>query len=111
MSIWDHRAAKRRLEEKGIRHIGETEIFDAHKERLARQDLVAQSKKDTIKARRLREQKRRHETARTREQAVIAGSRKLAPLPKPAPAPALVTEAESADVQEVFADTFDDLDI
>lgn len=111
MSIWDHRAAKRHLEEKGIRHIGETEIFDAHKERLARQDLVAQSKKDTVKARRLREQKRRHETARTREQAVIAGSRKLSPLPKPPLTQSVAASVEPADGHDSSADTFDDLDI
>ncbi|MBD3833017.1 MAG: Mu transposase C-terminal domain-containing protein [Brevundimonas sp.] len=112
MTIWDQRATKRALEEKGLLHIGENEIFDAFKERTQRQELVASSKKDTLKARRQREQKRRHEHARKRETSVLAGSRALAPLPKLVPVPQPVeTPQPDNPPSPRRTDTFDDLDI
>lgn len=112
MSLWDQRATKRALEEKGLMQVGENEIFDAFKERIKRQELVASSKQDTLKARRQREQKRRHEDARKREKAVVAGSRTLAPLPKPIAAafPIEVPQPENPPSPR-RTDTFDDLDI
>jgi len=112
MSLWDQRATKRALEEQGLMHIGENEIFDAHKERIKRQELVASSKQDTVKARRQREQKRRHEDARKREKAVVTGSGPPAAVPRPIAVP---LSAEPPPPESPAAprrtDTFDDLDI
>mgnify|MGYP001964385920 FL=1 len=112
MSLWDQRATKRALEEQGLMHIGENEIFDAHKERIKRQELVASSKQDTVKARRQREQKRRHEDARKREKAVVTGSGPPAAVPRPiaVPLPAEPPPPESPAAPR-RTDTFDDLDI
>ncbi|MNU00842.1 hypothetical protein D3C72_2440730 [compost metagenome] len=74
--------------------------------------MVASSKQDTVKARRQREQKRRHEDARKREKAVLTDSRPPAPVPKPITG-TLPAETPQPDGPAAprRTDTFDDLDI
>lgn len=81
ISIWEHKAARRHAEERGLRVQSTLDILDAHRE-FDRMVEAAEEKTKTAKgARRKREKRRRHEASYAQE----SYAQQAAPIrPKPA---------------------------
>lgn len=118
MSVWELRAVRAELKNKGQRAYTELEIFDAYHERRQRQALLEEAGKLTRKAQRENQRRRSQGAAIAREQSVIAAAAQSAsaiPIERKGPSPHEPTSTAlvltpAGSVVEVGED-YDDLDI
>ena len=118
MSLWELRAVRAELKEKGRQAFTELEIFDAYKERRQRQALLEEAGKLTRKTQRENQRRRSQGVAIAREQTVLAAAAPpspAAPIERSGPPPHEPTSKAFVLNPLVRADDvgddYDDLDI